>query len=490
MATVFRQAAGDSDAECAVTATELNHRFGCQGQLLGTLEVSGDPGETNRFFSQALDEMIDASIADGRLNNFEAMNCHFAQISPGALPEASYFCDGPLRDPALSLDSDADGVPDELDDFPDDYLGWSDDNGDGMLDPEEMPDADMDGLPDGFELVFGFDPGNSTDALEDADADGISNLIEFTRGTDPLNAASLPPVVNLLTFLRNDSFDPLVNGFRSMIVYAGLRLVGGGTATNVRLIFSSATPIRFEDTVVNEQSLSDCVIAEQSPFGGVFDCGDFSDENILLDIFLYFTPLQSGELDFELTFTADEIETDPSDNTQHLADAVILPDLNTAAADFDADGIVGFGDFFLFVDAFGGTNPLFDLDGSGVVDAADFFVFADHFGGEAHAKLLVLAQEHLGLPTSPSLGQNFPNPFNSATTIPFVLVEPGPVRITLFDLAGQRVAVLAQGPRGRGVHTVQWDGRDEDGRRVASGVYWYRLEAGNRLYTRKLLLLR
>lgn len=362
---VFRQTASDSDADCAVSATELNHRFGCQGRLLGTLEIGGDPGETNRFFSQTLDEMIGASIIDGRLNNFEAMNCHFAQISPGALPEASYVCDGPLRDSALSLDSDADGVSDELDDFPDDYLGWSDDDDDGMLDPEEMPDTDMDGLPDGFELVFGFDPDDSADALEDADLDGVNNLVEFTRGTDPLNAASLPPVVNLLTFLRNDSFDPRVNDFRSMIVYAGLRLVGGGTATNVRLTFTSATPIRFEDTVVNEQSLRDCVIAEQSAFGGVFDCGDFSEESNLLDIFLYFTPLQSGNLDFELTFAADEIETDPSDNTQHLTDAVIQPDPNTAAADFDADGIVGFGDFFLFVDAFGGTDPLFDLDGGG-----------------------------------------------------------------------------------------------------------------------------
>ena len=312
----------------------------------------------------------------------------------------------------------------------------------------------------------------------------------FTRGTDPLNAASLPPVVNLLTFLRNDSFDPRVNDFRSMIVYAGLRLVGGGTATNVRLTFTSATPIRFEDTVVNEQSLSDCVIAEQSAFGGVFDCGDFSEENNLLDIFLYFTPLQSGNLDFELTFAADEIETDPSDNTQHLTDAVIQPDPNTAAADFDADGIVGFGDFFLFVDAFGGTDALFDLDGGGTVDAADFFVFADHFGGEAHAKLLALAREHLGLPTSSGLEQNFPNPFNSMTTIHFVLAESGPVQITLFDLAGQRVTVLTQGPRGRGVHVIHWDGRNDEGRSVASGVYWYRLQAGNRVYARKLLLLR
>ena len=76
------------------------------------------------------------------------------------------------------------------------------------------------------------------------------------------------------------------------------------------------------------------------------------------------------------------------------------------------------------------------------------------------------------------------------TTIHFVLAESGPVQITLFDLAGQRVTVLTQGPRGRGVHVIHWDGRNDEGRSVASGVYWYRLQAGNRVYARKLLLLR
>ena len=55
-------------------------------------------------------------------------------------------------------------------------------------------------------------------------------------------------------------------------------------------------------------------------------------------------------------------------------------DLDHSKADFDGDGAVGFSDFFLFADAFGGSDPRFDLDGSGAVDFGDFFLLADHFG--------------------------------------------------------------------------------------------------------------
>ena len=161
-----------------------------------------------------------------------------------------------------------------------------------------------------------------------------------------------------------------------------------------------------------------------------------------------------------------------------------------AATDFNDDGKTDFVDFFLFADAYGGTDAKFDLDGSGTVDFVDFFQFVDAFDSSAQAKLLAMAQEMLGLPAVPQLQQNAPNPFNSETVISWFLLQPGPARLEVFSLTGQRLAVLAQGPQQAGRHRLHWDGRDHEGRPLASGVYLYRLVTGEGVLTRKLTLLR
>ncbi len=161
-----------------------------------------------------------------------------------------------------------------------------------------------------------------------------------------------------------------------------------------------------------------------------------------------------------------------------------------AATDFNEDGKTDFVDFFQFIDAFGSTDPKFDLDGSGTVDFVDFFQFVDAFDQPGQAKLLALAHERLGLPSETELQQNWPNPFNSETVISWFLLEPGPVRLEVFSLTGQRVAVLQQGPLKAGRHRVHWNGRDDSGRPLASGVYLYRLATDETVQTRKLTLLR
>ena len=62
--------------------------------------------------------------------------------------------------------------------------------------------------------------------------------------------------------------------------------------------------------------------------------------------------------------------------------------------------------------------------------------------------------------------------------------------LTVYTISGQKVATLARGTRAAGYHQVFWDGRAEDGAAIASGVYLYRLQVGDRLETRKMLLLR
>ena len=184
----------------------------------------------------------------------------------------------------------------------------------------------------------------------------------------------------------------------------------------------------------------------------------------------------------------------PGSNTVEVTVAGLAPVTFTATAeampDFDGDGETGFTDFFLFADAFGGSDPRFDLDGSGIVDFADFFLFADQFGGSDRGKLLALARELIGLPDGPQLEQNAPNPFNSETAISWYLLRPGPARLEVFALTGQQVAVLRQGPHPAGNHRLLWDGRDNQGRPLASGTYLYRLVTGEGSMARKFMLLR
>lgn len=84
----------------------------------------------------------------------------------------------------------------------------------------------------------------------------------------------------------------------------------------------------------------------------------------------------------------------------------------------------------------------------------------------------------------------FPNPFNPSTVIRYALPEESWVRLEVYDVLGRRVRELAEGKQPAGWHSVVWDGRDEFGREVASGVYLCMLQAGKFSDVVKLLLSR
>ena len=96
----------------------------------------------------------------------------------------------------------------------------------------------------------------------------------------------------------------------------------------------------------------------------------------------------------------------------------------------------------------------------------------------------------VALPDSPQLAQNAPNPFNSQTVLAYFLPAAGPVRLEVFSLTGQRVAVLRHGLQQAGYHQLRWHGHDDAGRSLASGMYLYRLVTDETVLTRKLTLLR
>jgi hypothetical protein len=101
-----------------------------------------------------------------------------------------------------------------------------------------------------------------------------------------------------------------------------------------------------------------------------------------------------------------------------------------------------------------------------------------------------VGETELDVPAPNVLRQNSPNPFSRATSISFVFARGGLLDLAVYDISGTRVRVLLRGPLSQGVHSVLWDGCDDHGRTLCSGVYLYRLATGDQVHFRKAILLR
>jgi hypothetical protein len=95
-----------------------------------------------------------------------------------------------------------------------------------------------------------------------------------------------------------------------------------------------------------------------------------------------------------------------------------------------------------------------------------------------------------GIPTVFALGQSFPNPSGGASTIRYQLPQPRPVRLSIYNVTGQLVRRLVEEEKRAGYHEARWNGTDANGRRLASGVYVYHLEAGDYQAIKQMVLLR
>jgi hypothetical protein len=110
---------------------------------------------------------------------------------------------------------------------------------------------------------------------------------------------------------------------------------------------------------------------------------------------------------------------------------------------------------------------------------------------DAGNRHVLFESEYIEIPALPlTLFQNRPNPFNPSTTIRYYLPEACLAKLDLFDAQGRRIATLVETEQEKGSHTVEWRAMDDSGRAVSSGIYFYRLTAGKRTLSRKLVLLR
>jgi hypothetical protein len=99
-------------------------------------------------------------------------------------------------------------------------------------------------------------------------------------------------------------------------------------------------------------------------------------------------------------------------------------------------------------------------------------------------------EDILGIPKTYAVSQNYPNPFNPNTTIRYQLPMHSQVKLSVYNVLGQRVRTLLDNQVEAGYHVVEWDGMNDAGNQIASGVYIYRFEAGDYRRTLKMIMMK
>ncbi|HFA48719.1 MAG TPA: hypothetical protein ENJ95_06860 [Bacteroidetes bacterium] len=89
-----------------------------------------------------------------------------------------------------------------------------------------------------------------------------------------------------------------------------------------------------------------------------------------------------------------------------------------------------------------------------------------------------------------TLSQNYPNPFSFSTTIPYILTQPAPVELVIYNAVGQRIKTLINKPQPAGEYEIQWDGKGNNNIQVSNGVYWYILKVDSIIQIKELVFIR
>jgi hypothetical protein len=139
---------------------------------------------------------------------------------------------------------------------------------------------------------------------------------------------------------------------------------------------------------------------------------------------------------------------------------------------------------------FTGTGDLFVIPAGEAIELSDLTITARAIDNSKMEVKLTSAAGGLATPRAFALNGNYPNPFNPMTKISFSLPETQHVRLTVYGLDGRKVATLLDETRGAGLHEIVWTGRDDAGQSVASGTYFYRVDAGPYSDVRKMTLMK
>jgi hypothetical protein len=138
-------------------------------------------------------------------------------------------------------------------------------------------------------------------------------------------------------------------------------------------------------------------------------------------------------------------------------------------------------------------KPLVGMIPAGAIDQVPYEMGnnAQNFpSGTANVQITTAVDDEPGIPDQFELHQNYPNPFNPETSISYTLANAGVVRIAIYNLLGQKIRTLVDAAQQAGTHRLVWDGRNDLGQDVTTGVYIYRMETTDFSAVKKMTLLR
>jgi len=206
----------------------------------------------------------------------------------------------------------------------------------------------------------------------------------------------------------------------------------------------------------------------------------YRNEELIAEVFDLFTTsyddlaLPQGEYTYYITAVYSDGESDPSNS--EVVDIVLAPP----------------------------ENLTYNINGSNVVilqwdtpagdehrNVTGFRVYRDDvLLAEPVVEIEITSTENNMLPLETSLGVNHPNPFNPNTTISFQLSSDSKVELSIFNIKGEKVKQLVSDQLSAGQHSVTWDGEDENGKSVASGIYFYKMKTPNYRDLKKMIMLK
>jgi len=210
------------------------------------------------------------------------------------------------------------------------------------------------------------------------------------------------------------------------------------------------------------------------PAGGILVLTGFNLDNTAADLGLYL-PVNSNADFATASFMVDFVQWGSAGQSR---ESVAV-----------SKGIWSAGDFVPTVTT---TGSSIEYDGEGN-SASDWFDQANPTIGAENGIVTSVNDDLVGIPDEFTLAQNYPNPFNPSTFINYTIPQSAILtntRLEIFNVLGQKVRTLINSRQSAGAHSVQWDGRDDAGRLLVSGVFIYRLKMGNFVDMKKMLFVK